>query len=339
MGIMKEELFVELATNKEHPMHRMFVNDLKTCLFTINWARSGGQRGYVYNDEFDFSVDRDAALKAYEQALNLICERGRLNAKGMRPYVYQNLRVLDRSQPWWGFEFETGYNSREERAECLKYAWDIAELGVSFDGEGEGSYPSEVTFAPIEMSRVLDETAPASKFIKYLSDNKYGFNSNETYIGTHFNFSVPDRGYNLDNMCKMYANIECVINNTLHMVKGDRNALFGRTSIYGGASWRSMDNQSWVEIKLFRTTYDYETFKKYVQVCHALTRIALEVGSDMSDAVEKYCSNFEEMVENPELAPVFDTSSELTGSYEGYYVSGGSDYRYEDDYYDDEEVF
>lgn len=331
MGILKEELFVELATNKEHPKHRQFVEDLKNCIFTINWSETSIARergswfsGYRYVDEFDFTVDREAALKAYSKALEMVKARGCLNGKGMRPYYYEDQSTLDRNQPWWGFEFETGYAKQEDMANALEYAWNIAEGGVSFDHEGESAYPSEVTFAPIEMSRVLDGTAPACKFIKYLSDNNLGHSQGSAWIGTHFNFSLP-------NITGWYEAAEYVINNTLHKLSGDRETYFGRRNIYGGAQSRN----DWVEIKLFRTTYDYKQFMYYVDVCHALTRVA--AGAEAGNLSSRhYCSNFEEMIGHPEVKPQYEQDSSLTGSSEGPYVSGEHGYYYSSDNYDDD---
>jgi hypothetical protein len=336
MGIMREELFVELATNKEHPQHKRFCMDAKSTIFRQTYRPSGRmQHGwsvpeYYYENEFDFTVDREAALKAYAAAKSMVMEQGYLFCKGLRPYTYDLMDSLDRSEPWWGFEFETGYANKTNLAKACEYAWDVADLGVTFDCEGESSYPSEITFAPIEMSKFLDESAPAFKFIKFVDENKLGDHGGGDYIGTHFNFSLPGD--------PNYTGIARVLNNTLHSLPqdGSRDKFFGRESIYGGAA----NNGGWIEIKLFRTTYEVERFRYYVKVCHALTRVASActdyVNSTKSYYGNVYPTNFAEMVEDPNLEPVFATDRSMDGDYDCSYISGGEGYNEYDDDYEEE---
>lgn len=326
MGAMRENLWVELATNSEHRQHKQFVEDVKNSLFQVDYPEyhrlidertRRGARGPVVVPRvgaWDFTVDREAALRAYNEVKEVAKRQGYLHTKGIRPYVYDSFDHLDRSEVWWGFEFETGYGTKAERDQAIEFAWNVANDGVTFDGEGEGNYRSEITFSPAEQSKFVDGTAPATQFMRYIAANQLGQNNGGTYIGTHFNLSVP----RVDS----HSVISRVLNNSMHHLPtaSVRQRLFGRSQIYAGC----INHDQWIECKIFRTTYNAETWERYVRVCQAMSKIAV-AARDFPNANESTtCTNLEAMVEDPSLAPVLQNVRGYYGSDSGAYVSSNS---------------
>lgn len=286
---------------------------------------------YSLGDGIVLPVNREAAIQLLEQIRRTVAARGRLGSKVLRPHSFDSFDYLDRSQPWWGFEFETGWQNGDVLRQAIHSAWDMGINGVTFDGEGEGSYPCEITFAPSTMEDVVSGEAPACQFIQYMQDHRddiaYTGSNN---IGTHINISFPTLvspwlTHILNNSLALLPTVvnvsegfECV---------GDidvRKELFGRSSLYGGFFHRnSEEGGSWVEGKLFRTTYSVDQFRKYVRICEALTCIGQKVQGDRS-LQDRYLgvNNLWEMYLDPSVEPVFVRDTTWYGSPSRSWIDG-----------------
>lgn len=321
MGILNQEVFVELCSNDES-----FRAELSSAMGLGYYNRREMAQTLQQGN-----INREAALEVYAYAREYLVSNGFYDYKALRPWDWDRnaLTSLDPNQAWWGFEFETGYESEEDRATMIRFAWDAFD-GMCFDAEGEGGVYSEVTFSPAERSKFLDGTADAFKFMQYLNDNpQLVNNTGYSMVGTHLNLSVP---WARNNPTKN-RDLEYLLNNTLHKIPFGRYTYFGRETLYGGA----FDQGTYVELKLFRTTYSMEQFQRYIKSADALTRIALAAESLEGSLLYTYCSNFAELWNNPEAVPVFETDTSLLTSNWDQYVSG-SEFCYEDeDLYDDEE--
>jgi hypothetical protein len=231
--------------------------------------------GMGYNGEFRdrLRVNREAAVQVYGQIKDYIVRNGYLPGKYLRPWELdrQLYERLNRKEPWWGFEFETGYKSHEDRAAVINHVWDSWD-NVVFDSEGEGRAAVEITFAPQEMSKYLNGTADAFKFVEYLTGNQRVQNNGNANVGTHINFSHPLlTGANIGNVCIGLARSIAA----LPMKQGGNDTrmfMFGRSKLYGGFFEQAVGTSVWLEGKLFRTTYDIATFKRYLKVCEGLTK-------------------------------------------------------------------
>lgn len=221
------------------------------------------------------AVDRESALQCFEQIKDYIVRHGYLNGKLLRPWFLDAGLTdnLDRSQVWWGWEFETGYISSNARAQAISHCWDNYD-GVVFDAEGEGNAAVEITFTPEEEGKFRDGTGQAMRFMQWVSDNRSitqrGSNSG---VGTHLNMSHP--GMTPDNV-NMVAN---GMNRTVGALEQEedgigniRHALFGRSNLYGGFYPQNMGGKVWTEGKLFRTTYSMTEFQRYLRTGHGLSR-------------------------------------------------------------------
>jgi len=283
------------------------------------------------------SVDVPAAFAMYEQLKERVLNRGYFGGKVFRPYDHTNVTDmgLDPSQPWIGFEFETGYASKDAMRKCLGYCWDSFD-NVTFDGEGEGEHFSEVTFAPANLSSFVDQSAPAAQYMKFLSDNReMTYNSGESAIGTHVNISLPVMRGRTQQTAQTLYNIIPALNRSLGTLSADDNlGFFGRERLYAGFFLNSDNhNNSWFEGKLFRTTYNYDVYKKYIRVSRGLIK-AIEALVE-ANGTGYYISNLFDLLSNPDtVEPVIGLSS----SYPSTYTMNADGYPV-DDYDDDVEEY
>lgn len=223
--------------------------------------------GAAHNIDLD-SIRAMLAAIRYE-----LVENQRQQGKGQRPWTIdpQLYARLDRTQPWWGWEFELGYKNAAAYAEGVGYAYDNFE-GAMFDGEGEGRHPVEITFIPEEASKFADGTSQAHRFMLWTAENAARISDIgvENNVGSHLNMSDPRMVDKATTMA--VANF---MNRTLQhtrKVNGQRKTMFGRESIYAGFFSQQSGNNHWMEFKGFRTTYDAAEWGRYVQVSAALQK-------------------------------------------------------------------
>jgi hypothetical protein len=225
-------------------------------------------------------INRAAAGQVYDLMREYILQNGYLGGKYLRPWdIDKGLYArLDRSQTWWGFEFETGYNTVADRRAVLSEVWDTLD-NTCFDSEGEGRAAVEVTFAPEEVSKYQDGSAQALKFMDIL-DRHQGrvYNGGNENVGTHINMSHPK--LTRDNllwvcycMIRTLAALPISIRESSGSMLNVRRAMFGRTHLYGGFFPQYGDGDAvWLEGKLFRTVYTTKEFLNYMKVCEGLTK-------------------------------------------------------------------
>lgn len=334
MGVISLSRFVELASTA-NPNHSRFLENVYISLrMTDNyWAAN-----YP-------AINREAAIRMYESAKDYVQQNGYFLGKGFRPWEVdtQLTESLDRNEPWYGFEFEMGFNSHAARAEVIGHVWDSWD-GVAFDGEGEGEYFVEITFTPEERSKFQDGTAQALQFMKYIGENNDKIN-NTGYeaIGTHFNLSHPA----LDTHVKQDA-MQRVLNNTLASIPKDghsRLRLFGREYLYGGFFSRSAGPNLWLEGKLFRTTYSSAEFTSYLSTCEGFIRCVtatLQHWEENGRSSTLSITNFLDVVEGT-ADPIFVSSDDFQGLPYCDYVSGtaypAGEEETDDDDYEDEDYY
>ena len=215
---------------------------------------------------FKANPSRESAYAVLDELGDFVKSGGQLH-KALRPWDI-NAAVfdhLDRRQPWWGWEFETGWASEAARKKALAHAWDSYD-GVMFDGEGEGNWQVEITFTPSEARSHFDGTAPARQFVEWMSKNpKLVFNGGDANVGTHLNMSHPAiTDHKVASRLTRFMNRTVMASSNM---KGANRTLFGRETLYGGF-YRQMSNggkNNWLEFKGFRTTYDIKQFDSFLQ--------------------------------------------------------------------------
>lgn len=285
MGIINQEVFVEQYVRNDS-LRRM-------CSGAIG-ASEPESVDLTNRDRrpwWNAPLNRESALECFAAIRDYVRARGYYSGKALRPWeidpgLYSR---LDRSEPWWGFEFETGYRSPQARGAVVTHVWDTWD-NMCFDAEGEGSAAVEITFAPQERSKFSDGTASALQFMQFLGSSAHltergGSNS----VGTHLNVSVPGMdSTNVSVMCDAMNMTLGALPVELDGMGNLRLHLFGRASLYGGFFSQNQGNSAWLEGKLFRTTYDMPTFNRYIQSCDALTRCLTALVAAATDTEQQW---------------------------------------------------
>lgn len=335
MGIINQERLLEIAENGSEPSRSYLAGELLAALGVYNNGY-GAWRGHDNNTVAEvrrviahpspgLRVNRESALALYEQLKARTVRVGFFGGKNMRPWQIddQLFDSLDNTQPWWGFEFECGFRTSEQRSEVINHVWDTWD-GVTFDGEGEGNYMSEITFVPSELSTYNDGTAPALQFMQYISNNRFGQRSNIPHVGTHLNFSLPE--FRDPARPRPTNRVVRALNTTLAMIPVTdqsgtnlRNRLFGRANLYGGF----YDHSNYIEGKLFRTTYEIDQFRNYLNTSQVITKCAQALVQLPVRAADQrhYIANFVAMCDDETVSPeVWIT--EMSDAY--YHINGGA---------------
>ena len=290
MGIVNQEVFVaQLIASNNNPTQAQLT--------------FRNQLGYVTGNEVQ-QFDRASALAAFNQVKDCIKRNGYLRGKYLRPWeIDPDLYAgLDRAEPWWGFEFEVGFNSRNARANAIEHCWNTWD-NVTFDSEGEGAAPVEITFQPEERSKYQRGESKAQQFIAYMEANRDVQNDGGDRIGTHINMSSPK--LTPANHKAVIAGLQRTIAHLPMRTPEHRDvrmSMVGRSRFYGSFFGNSSGQNVWIEGKLFRTAYTIEAFNNYVKVSDCLTKcldaIADALAANNSPYVEAkfpFISNLYEM--------------------------------------------
>ena len=219
-----------------------------------------------------FQADRKSALKAQGQIRDMLVVVQRQMGKANRPWDLSRrvFEKLNRKEPWWGWEFETGWKSVEARGKALAYTYDTFD-GVMYDSEGEGAAPVEITFCPQEQSKFLSGKSDAHKFVKWMEDHpELTYLGDDNNVGTHLNMSHP-----AITEYPQATDLARFLNRTLWQtvkVNGQRKEMFGRESIYAGFFPQNAGGNVWVEFKGYRTAYTLAEFNNFCKSAAGLQK-------------------------------------------------------------------
>lgn len=271
MGIISQDRFCQIMAAQapvaagERAVNGSLRSQIAQALMLNDGARAAWQ----------VRADRASALAVYEQLKQYVMTNGYFRTKVLRPWELddQLYAGLNRAEPWWGFEFETGYVNEQSRAAAIEYVWDNFN-GTCFDAEGEGDSAVEITFGPEEVSKFEDGSAMAARFMDWLDANPGRvYHGGGTNVGTHVNISHPlMTAANREKVCVSMNRSVGAIPRTNEGVGSLRQLMFGRAALYGGFYQQGVGNNVWLEGKLFRTAYTRPVFDRYVKVCKALTK-------------------------------------------------------------------
>ena len=246
--------------------------------------------------------------------------------KAFRPWDVVDLTAnLDPTKAWVGWEVETGWitsGARSAQIACFLNSWDY----VCVDDEGP-HYGCEFTWSPKEAD-FYDEDKHPLLFFTDNNDEHYDHNPDE-HVGTHINISTPSSRE--DGRCLML--VCAVFNRSLkEMSFSDKEELFGRGRLYGGF----FDRRSWVEGKLFNSTYDEAQARHYIRVGQRLTELmehicASAIASGKFMQFGSTITNFANYLHG------VDTEIKISWA-NGSYVDGDMlEDEYDDDYYDEDD--
>lgn len=135
---------------------------------------------------------------------------------------------------------------------------------VAIDHEG-GDHPIEATFPPFIYSKMRNDRTQALRYIKLLSDNSSLVAPNDGWVGFHVNVSKGGA----DGKCVTidYARLDR-INYALDDLSYREYLKYFNREPYG--KLYSQGGYRWVEMKLFDSTTDVATARRYIHIAVAL---------------------------------------------------------------------
>lgn len=212
-----------------------------------------------------YGVDMKASpevLQKWIDNLRAAALANRQQCKTNRPWsIVDFSKRLPADQPWIGFEYETGFDAKEDYEKAITFLWDN-QRNNAIDREGSGKFPFEVAFPP---QSALDFQKGVSNFQGYhnfMRDNGLKQANNPTTytkrgIGMHVNISTPkSRKQGIRNgatLCEWLQSLG----------KAKETELFGRYQRH----WSLAQNRgTWIEFKCFLSTDNREAVDRYVQI-------------------------------------------------------------------------
>lgn len=135
---------------------------------------------------------------------------------------------------------------------------------VAIDYEG-GVHPIEATFPPFIYSKMRNDRTQVLRYIKLLSDNSSLVAPKDQYVGFHVNVSKGGP----DGKCVDFSQARLGrINYALDDLSNRENFKYFNRNPYG--KLYSRGGNRWVEMKLFDSTTDVATARRYIHTAVAL---------------------------------------------------------------------
>lgn len=135
---------------------------------------------------------------------------------------------------------------------------------VAIDYEG-GVHPIEATFPPFIYSKMRNDRTQVLRYIKLLSDNSSLVAPKDQYVGFHVNVSKGGP----DGKCVGFSQARIDrINYALDDLSNRENFKYFNRNPYG--KLYSRGGNRWVEMKLFDSTTDVATARRYIHTAVAL---------------------------------------------------------------------
>jgi hypothetical protein len=277
--------------------------------------------------------------KVVEVMHERIAEGRMLEWKALRPWVVCDVtKDLDKTQPWIGWEIETGWNTRDDRYRVVSL-FNQRYMYSCTDDEGYGSYQIELTFSPQTPDYYVKRDNPLHPLLFVANHKARAYvHSTGAMVGTHINFSTP--AFRAGDE-RLQERVEGALNNSLVLLSGaQKKELFGRGELYAGCFLRGdSDTESgsgtrWIEGKLFNSTYDWEVAKGYIEVGNRLCSV-MEQLAQRGDALGIVkVDNIYRMLTGADTETSISAAAYLR---DGEDVDNGDDYDGDDEDYRDGE--
>lgn len=161
-----------------------------------------------------------------------------------------------------GVEVECGFISPAAASFVADKIKNWKYVAVDYEG---GEYPIEATFPPFIYSKMRSNRTPALRYIKLLSDNANLVAPKDQHVGFHVNVSkggANGRCMSIDNQ-RLYS-----INDELECLSYREKLKYFNRDPYGMLF--PQGGNRWVEMKLFDSTTDVATARRYIHIAVAL---------------------------------------------------------------------
>lgn len=240
-------------------------------------------RYYSYDFKLNTLADAEAILK---NTLDKALANNQPN-KHDRPWsIVQFDKMLDKDQPWIGFEFETGFDDVKEYRQFINFLWGLNYVAI--DREGTGKYPVEVAYPPQTLQDITDNGSLLLKSLEFVNDNGLTPALNPTTftrrdVGIHAGISTPNirKNNGVRRIAGILDGILCSLNDK------QKKELYGRTALHwGGAQGRD----GYIEVKVFRAIPTVEHVATVTKVTQQIVKLVLwlEQNPDVKEISNAY---------------------------------------------------
>lgn len=217
------------------------------------------------------SVYRYRNMRSIEDAealLNSVLEEALENkqdCKCNRPWeIVDFSKKLDANDTWIGFEFETGFDSKQEYQTFIRWLWD--QQYVAIDREGTGDYPVEVAFPPQTLTDITKNGHLLAHCLEFISKKNLTPARNPTTftcrdVGIHAGISTAKwRSAERDKQSSSVYKLSGIL---YQLSRNQMDELYGRHELH----WATAHNRyTYVELKMFRAIPELERVNGYIDV-------------------------------------------------------------------------
>lgn len=219
----------------------------------------------------ELSVYRKCSVEDAQRFLDAELARALDNHQGCkdnRPWHIVNFtKMLPKDQPWIGFEFETGFDDKDDYNKFIHFLW--GKDYVAIDREGTGQYPVEVAFPPQALSDVDANTHLLEQTVRYVHEQGMKPALNPTTftrrdVGIHAGISTPrlrDGTIKGGTVQRLDDIIQSLSQKERTDVYGRSKLLWGGAFLRGGYGGRGTP---YVEIKTFKAIPEVDRVQRYI---------------------------------------------------------------------------
>lgn len=231
----------------------------------------------------DIYAARDTAFRyqninSIEDAEKLLAEvlqitlNNEQDCKQNRPWcIVDFTKKLDANDTWIGFEFETGFDSKEDYHAFIHWLW--AQKYVAIDREGTGDYPVEVAFPPQTLTDIKENGHLLAHCLEFISEKQLTPALNPTTftcrdVGIHAGISTAKwRAADYNAKSKSSRKLAAML---YQLSAKQMDELYGRHELH----WETAHNRNtYVELKMFRAIPKLERVNGYIDVTIRCTKL------------------------------------------------------------------
>lgn len=185
--------------------------------------------------------------------------------KDNRPWhIVDFSKRLDPTQPWVGFEFETGFDDKQEYQKFIRWLWKHKHVAI--DREGTGKYPVEVAFPPQELRDMLKNKHLLLKCVEFVHRAKMTPALNPTTftrrdVGIHAGISTPKfrSATYMQKVDAVYA-LSAILGK---LSVAQKKEIYGRSALHWGTAYL---RETYVELKMFKAIPEVAHVKRCIGV-------------------------------------------------------------------------
>lgn len=224
-----------------------------------------------------------AAEKYLERTLQTALNNEQDNKRDRPWAIVDFAKRLDPNEAWIGFEFETGFDDKQQYQQFIRWLWE--QPYVAIDREGTGVYPVEVAFPPQTVSDIEKNGHLLQKAIEFYTVNNLTPARNPTTftrrdVGIHAGISTKKWRAGCDDRGAVAWRLNKLLDK---LNAAQRKKAYGRAALH----WGCVHNRdSYVELKMFRAI----PTAAHVDMCLLVTKQCIKMLDALIDDIEVFAT-------------------------------------------------